>query len=139
MSAGAVDILRRLLVQDQDSRLGSNGVHEIRQHAFFADTDWSTPLWQQTSPYKPVIAAPADTSNFQMNALARVQAERARSALEADHSDKDSDVEAEHTNSSFKRINPAQLARMQLHVESGKRRGSGGGSGFASPRGPSTP
>lgn len=37
-----------------------------------------------------------------------------RSALEADHSDKESDAESESA-SSFKRVNPAQLAKMQLH------------------------
>ena len=45
----------------------------MRGHAFFAELDWSTPLWQQPSPYKPVLAAPTDTSNFQMNALAQAQ------------------------------------------------------------------
>ena len=147
----------------------------MRQHAFFSSIDWSTPLWQQPSVYTPTIAAPTDTSNFQMNALARVQARsrpspispvlppsrtrppasrptapllspgpptdyeapnsrlahawpntppasplpcpqanRMRSALEADHSDKESDAESESA-SSFKRVNPAQLAKMQLH------------------------
>eukprot|EP00908_Phaeocystis_cordata_P001094 Transcript_11173.p2 GENE.Transcript_11173~~Transcript_11173.p2 ORF type:complete len:561 (-),score=268.93 Transcript_11173:278-1960(-) len=114
VSASAVQILKALLVQDPQERLGSNGVHEVRQHAFFSSIDWSTPLWQQPSVYTPTIAAPTDTSNFQMNALARVQANRMRSALEADHSDKESDAESESA-SSFKRVNPAQLAKMQLH------------------------
>ena len=47
---------------------------QVRQHPFFGEVDWSTPLWQQPSVYTPTLAAPTDTSNFQMNALARVQA-----------------------------------------------------------------
>ena len=47
---------------------------QVRSHDFFSAIDWSTPLWQQPSLYTPTLAAPTDTSNFQMNALARVQA-----------------------------------------------------------------
>ena len=69
-------VLRALLVQQPHERLGSNGADEVRSHDFFSAVDWSTPLWQQPSVYTPTLAAPTDTSNFQMNALARVQAGR---------------------------------------------------------------
>ena len=140
VSAGAVAILRALLVQDPQRRLGSkvaseeHGVGEIRQHAFFDEIDWSSPLWQQPSPYKPTLAAPTDTSNFQMNALARVQAERARDQLEADHSEKESDGESEHTSSSFKRANPRQLARLQYHAAIARKPSSPRAGVLASPR-----
>ena len=154
VSAGAVAILKALLVQDPQRRLGSkagagddeqqqgpllpggerSGLEhpgEIRQHAFFAEIDWASPLWQQPSPYTPTLAAPTDTSNFQMNALARVQAERARDQLEADHSEKESDGESEHTSSSFKRANPRQLARLQYHAAIARKPAGG----LASPGG----
>ena len=53
--------------------------NQVRSHDFFRAVDWSTPLWQQPSVYTPTLAAPTDTSNFQMNALARVQADRCSS------------------------------------------------------------
>ena len=60
-----------------------------------------------------------------------------RSALEADHSDQESDAEAESQSSSFKRANPAQLAKMQLHdslTKAGRSKQlSGSGSGSESP------
>lgn len=136
VSAGAVAILRALLVQQPHERLGSNGADEVRSHDFFSAVDWSTPLWQQPSVYTPTLAAPTDTSNFQMNALARVQADRMRATLEADHSDAESGAESETGVSSFKRSNPGQLAKLQLHqaLTHRKRGGSStGGSGTNSP------
>ena len=131
VSAGAVAVLRALLVQQPHERLGSNGADEVRSHDFFSAVDWSTPLWQQPSVYTPTLAAPTDTSNFQMNALARVQADRMRATLEADHSDAESGAESETGVASFKRSNPGQLAKLQLHqaLSFRKRGGSGSGSG----------
>ena len=128
-------VLRALLVQQPHERLGSNGADEVRSHDFFSAVDWSTPLWQQPSVYTPTLAAPTDTSNFQMNALARVQADRMRATLEADHSDAESGAESETGVASFKRSNPGQLAKLQLHqaLTHRKRGGSSTGSGTNSP------
>jgi len=70
-----------------------------------------------------------------MNALARVQADRMRATLEADHSDAESGAESETGVASFKRSNPGQLAKLQLHqaLTHRKRGGSSTGSGTNSP------
>ena len=34
------DLTEKLLVQDQDSRLGANGVSEIKNHPYFANVDF---------------------------------------------------------------------------------------------------
>jgi hypothetical protein len=36
------DLLRGLLTYDSEQRLGSRGVHQIKQHPFFASVHWST-------------------------------------------------------------------------------------------------
>ena len=59
-----------------------------------------------------------------------------RATLEADHSDAESGAESETGVSSFKRSNPGQLAKLQLHqaLTHRKRGGSStGGSGTNSP------
>jgi hypothetical protein len=38
----AEDLLRGLLTYDAEQRLGSNGVHQIMQHPFFASVHWSS-------------------------------------------------------------------------------------------------
>lgn len=45
-------------------RLGANGAGEIKSHPFFAQVDFSSNLRQQPAPYRPKIAHPMDTSNF---------------------------------------------------------------------------
>lgn len=58
-SQEAVDVLRKLLVADPNERLGHNdGCAELMAHPFFAQLDWSTPLYLQPSVYEPN----ADTS-----------------------------------------------------------------------------
>ena len=58
-----------------------------------------------------------------------------RATLEADHSDAESGAESETAVSSFKRSNPGQLAKLQLHqaLTHRKRGGSSTGSGTNSP------
>ncbi|MEQ2212262.1 hypothetical protein XENOCAPTIV_028367, partial [Xenoophorus captivus] len=45
-------------------RLGANGAGEIKAHPFFSEVDFSSNLRQQLAPYRPKIAHPMDTSNF---------------------------------------------------------------------------
>ena len=58
-----------------------------------------------------------------------------RATLEADHSDAESGAESETGVASFKRSNPGQLAKLQLHqalTHRGKARRSGSASGSMS-------
>ena len=79
----------RLLEVDPNARLGAGGVHEIKAAAFFESIDWNANLWQTESVYAPNLADPLDTSNFQMNAQARVHAHQQRQQLEEDHASGD--------------------------------------------------
>lgn len=63
LSPEAVDIIGRLCCS-ADDRLGANGAGEIKAHPFFAQVDFSSNLRQQPAPYRPKIAHPMDTSNF---------------------------------------------------------------------------
>ncbi|XP_075967516.1 serine/threonine-protein kinase LATS2 [Anarhichas minor] len=63
LSPEAVDIIGRLCCSAED-RLGANGAGEIKAHPFFAQMDFSSNLRQQPAPYRPKIAHPMDTSNF---------------------------------------------------------------------------
>ncbi|XP_041924416.1 serine/threonine-protein kinase LATS2 [Alosa sapidissima] len=63
LSPEAVDIISRLCCSAED-RLGSNGAGEIKAHPFFEEMDFSSNLRQQPAPYRPRIAHPMDTSNF---------------------------------------------------------------------------
>jgi len=63
LSPEAVDIIGRLCCSAED-RLGANGAGEIKAHPFFTQMDFSSNLRQQPAPYRPKIAHPMDTSNF---------------------------------------------------------------------------
>ncbi|XP_029967948.1 serine/threonine-protein kinase LATS2 [Salarias fasciatus] len=63
LSPESVDIIGRLCCSAED-RLGANGAGEIKAHPFFAQVDFSSNLRQQPAPYRPKIAHPMDTSNF---------------------------------------------------------------------------
>uniref|UniRef100_A0A8C6WMT9 non-specific serine/threonine protein kinase n=1 Tax=Neogobius melanostomus TaxID=47308 RepID=A0A8C6WMT9_9GOBI len=63
LSPEAVDIIGRLCCSAED-RLGANGAGEIKSHPFFSQVDFSSNLRQQPAPYRPKIAHPMDTSNF---------------------------------------------------------------------------
>ncbi|KAF7726527.1 Serine/threonine-protein kinase MRCK beta [Apophysomyces ossiformis] len=47
----------------KDSRLGINGVHEIKSHPFFHDIQWDN-IRSVQPPFQPVMSSPWDTSNF---------------------------------------------------------------------------
>uniref|UniRef100_A0AAY4DUK2 non-specific serine/threonine protein kinase n=1 Tax=Denticeps clupeoides TaxID=299321 RepID=A0AAY4DUK2_9TELE len=63
LSPEAVDIISRLCCAAED-RLGGNGAGEIKAHPFFNQMDFSSNLRTQPAPYRPKIAHPMDTSNF---------------------------------------------------------------------------
>ncbi|XP_013883944.1 serine/threonine-protein kinase LATS2 [Austrofundulus limnaeus] len=63
LSPESVDIIGRLCCS-ADDRLGANGAGEIKAHPFFSEMDFSSNLRQQPAPYRPKIAHPMDTSNF---------------------------------------------------------------------------
>ncbi|KAM6970792.1 serine/threonine-protein kinase LATS2 [Aplochiton taeniatus] len=63
LSPEAVDIIGRLCCSAEE-RLGGNGAGEIKAHSFFDQMDFSSNLRQQPAPYRPKIAHPMDTSNF---------------------------------------------------------------------------
>jgi len=139
-SEAAVDLLQKLLVLKPHERLGGSpvtsstasavtGSAAVLAHSFFAplDIDADPPLWQRPSPFTPTLRHEADTSNFGVNELAKVHADRMRSQLEMDGSDeekgKGKGVEEEGEEdgeddrvglSSFKTVNATSLARMQL-------------------------
>uniref|UniRef100_G3N932 non-specific serine/threonine protein kinase n=1 Tax=Gasterosteus aculeatus aculeatus TaxID=481459 RepID=G3N932_GASAC len=63
LSPEAVDIIGHLCCSAED-RLGANGAGEIKAHPFLAQMDFSSNPRQQPAPYRPKIAHPMDTSNF---------------------------------------------------------------------------
>nr|XP_055045600.1 protein kinase C theta type isoform X2 [Misgurnus anguillicaudatus] len=63
LTKDARDILVKLFVREPERRLGIKG--NIRQHAFFRDTDWNALENRQVEPpFKPTVASPSDCSNF---------------------------------------------------------------------------
>ncbi|XP_057183786.1 protein kinase C theta type [Triplophysa rosa] len=57
------DLLVKLFVREPERRLGVKG--NIRQHAFFRDTDWNALENRQVEPpFRPTVKSPSDCSNF---------------------------------------------------------------------------
>jgi len=92
-SEDLTDLISKLLVTSPNERLGGSangggegGVRAIVAHAFFAPIrpEGEPPLPQRQSPFTPTLKHETDTSNFDMNALQKAQAERMRSQLEMD-------------------------------------------------------
>lgn len=63
LSQEARDLILRLCTSP-DRRLGANGVEEIKNHPFFRSVDWGYGVRRMQAPYRPQIASPTDTSNF---------------------------------------------------------------------------
>ena len=123
MSAEAVALIKQLLVRDPRMRLGGGeaGVGALVNHDFFVPLDLTAdpPLWERPSPFKPTIRNETDTSNFNVNELARVNADRMRKQLETDYSGDEKGDDSFIYDDSFKTINANNLARMQLGSEAG--------------------
>jgi len=51
LSAASIDILKRMIC-DAETRLGRNGVEEIKAHPFFEGINWDA-LRDKTPPYVP--------------------------------------------------------------------------------------
>ena len=62
LSVAATDILKRMIC-DTDTRLGRNGVDEIKAHSFFKGIDWDG-LRKLTPPYIPQVASEISNENF---------------------------------------------------------------------------
>jgi hypothetical protein len=62
LSPASTDILKRLIC-DADNRLGKNGAEEIKNHPFFASTDWDG-LRSQKAPYIPSVQSEVSNENF---------------------------------------------------------------------------
>ena len=66
-SAGAKDILARLLDRDPAKRMGSSAddVEDVKCHAFFNAIDWELLMQKKiTPPFKPNVGGTKDVSNF---------------------------------------------------------------------------
>lgn len=112
-SPEAVDILSTLLVADPNERLGHNdGCSELMAHPFFAQLDWSTPLYLQPSVYKP--NADADTSALPIldEELAHMR-QLQEEALPDAQDDADSGQPLPG-NDAFLSVNTTEIARAQL-------------------------
>ncbi|KAF9302164.1 Serine/threonine-protein kinase MRCK gamma [Mortierella antarctica] len=59
------DLITKLLAR-KETRLGKNGVEEIKAHPFFKGVDWDN-IRKSTPPFLPVIETPDDTSNFRFD------------------------------------------------------------------------
>ena len=57
VSPECIDLMKKLLEKDPVRRLGTKmGAFEIRQHAFFRDTDWDAVLSRELSMPEPYLA-----------------------------------------------------------------------------------
>ncbi|KAA8495763.1 putative serine/threonine protein kinase IRE [Porphyridium purpureum] len=63
MSEEALDLAKRLLDPNPRTRLGANGAGEVKQHAFFADVDWSS-VRSKKALFVPDTISEEDTSYF---------------------------------------------------------------------------
>lgn len=62
LSGPAEDLIRKLMT-DASTRLGVNGVNEIKGHPFFTGIDWKK-LKEKNAPYIPEVKSEIDTRNF---------------------------------------------------------------------------
>lgn len=62
LSQASTDILKRLIC-DTETRLGRNGVDEIKAHPFFKGIDWDN-VRKMTPPYIPQVSSEISNENF---------------------------------------------------------------------------
>tara|TARA_B110001452_G_scaffold193422_1_gene163396 strand:+ start:111 stop:1265 length:1155 start_codon:yes stop_codon:yes gene_type:complete len=60
------DLIQRLLVSDQETRLGHGGASDVLAHAWFAEIDWAAVVRRGlTPPFVPELSGPCDTAKFE--------------------------------------------------------------------------
>jgi serine/threonine protein kinase len=65
ISKDAQDIIIRLLDKNPDTRLGKNGIVEIKFHPFFATIDFDLVYKKSlNAPFKPTVESEQDVRNF---------------------------------------------------------------------------
>jgi len=62
LSEASTDILKKLIC-DADTRLGKNGVEEIKAHPFFSGIEWEN-LRSIKAPYIPNVSSEISNENF---------------------------------------------------------------------------
>ena len=50
LSPAASSLLHQLLEKDPKKRIGTNGIEELKNHAYFADIDWDDVLQKKLKP-----------------------------------------------------------------------------------------
>ncbi|KAG2388342.1 hypothetical protein C9374_000506 [Naegleria lovaniensis] len=64
ISKACKELIKKLLVSDQDKRLGhKNGAADIKVHPFFKGINWAL-IRNESPPIAPQVTDPEDTSNF---------------------------------------------------------------------------
>ena len=63
LSKEAIDFMKSLMTYEVDQRLGSKGVHDVRNHPFFNGIDWDN-LDKSDVPFKPEVDNEIDTTFF---------------------------------------------------------------------------
>ena len=63
LSPNSEDLIRKL-IDRADTRLGSNGADEIKQHPFFEGVDWDSYASKTKAPHRPNLKSDTDVSNF---------------------------------------------------------------------------
>ena len=73
ISEVAKDLIRKLLTKGPNGRLGSQGVHEVQSHPFFASVNWlKMQALQEMPPIQPPIVEVADADSIQRNFFRRM-------------------------------------------------------------------
>mmetsp|Transcript_7995 Transcript_7995/g.24024 ORF Transcript_7995/g.24024 Transcript_7995/m.24024 type:complete len:376 (+) Transcript_7995:104-1231(+) len=113
-SAAAVDLLGKLLVSDPKSRIGrKDGCKEIMAHPFFAELDWSTPLYLQPSVYTPQLDPDLTNAAIHADELAHMRQLQEESLT--DLHDPSAATASKHDDT-FLSVNTTEIAREQLRV-----------------------
>lgn len=63
MPEDAKDLISRLLQHNPLDRLGTGGAHEVKEHVFFRDINW-TSILRQKAEFVPQLDHEDDTSYF---------------------------------------------------------------------------
>ncbi|SCV02211.1 LAMI_0G16908g1_1 [Lachancea mirantina] len=69
LSPEAKDLIKKLLVNDPQKRLGANGFDEIRQHPYFEGTDWDN-IYDEDPSFVPTVENPESTDYFDLRGAA---------------------------------------------------------------------